>query len=288
MAARLLLVDALNLFYRAFYAIDGLATSSGRPTNAVYGFIKTLAQLERVWQPTHWLVVFDGGTPAARLELCPEYKAARPPMPDALRAQFPPLEAYLDGARIPRVRLAGQEADDVLASAASRAAAEGFEILVVSSDKDLMQIVDSRVALVAPGKPAEREGPDQVFRKTGVRPDQVVDWLALAGDSADNISGVPGVGVKTAAKWLAQWNNLASLWPHAAELRPEKLRQALLDHRDVVLRNVQLIRLRRDLAGFASTDGLARRPPDARRLAEFYEEMEFHSLAAGISQPMLL
>lgn len=283
-----MLVDALNIFYRSFYAIAGLATSSGRPTNAVYGFIKTLAQLERIWQPTHWLVAFDGGTPAARLALCPEYKAGRPPMPDALRAQFAPLESYLDGARIPRARLEGQEADDVLASAAARAAAEDAEVLVVSSDKDLLQIVDRQVALVPPGKPAEKEGPEQVFQKTGVRPDQIVEWLALVGDNVDNIAGVPGVGAKTAAKWLAQWNNLENLWQHAAELKPDKLRQALIERRELVLRNVRLIRLQRDLESFASLEILARRPPDERRLKVFYEEMEFHSLAEKISQPALL
>jgi len=287
MTSRLLLVDALNIFYRSFFAVAGLATSSGRPTNAVFGFIKSLMQLERVWQPTHWLIVFDGGMPPERLALCPGYKAQRPPMPDDLRAQFQPLENYLDGARIPRVRIAGKEADDVLASAASRAAGEGLEVLVVSSDKDLMQIVDAQVAMVAPGKSAEKEGPDQVLRKTGVRPDQIVDWLALIGDSADNIPGVPGVGAKTAAKWLGQWGSLDNIWLHQGELKPEKLRQALAEQREVVLRNARMIRLERDLPGFASLADLTRRSPDVRQLKSFFEEMEFHSLANKLGEPTL-
>jgi DNA polymerase-1 len=288
MPSQLLLVDALNIFYRSFYAIADLATSAGRPTNAVYGFIKTLMQLERVWQPTHWLIVFDGGMPPERLALCPGYKAQRPPMPDALRSQFAPLETYLDSARIPRVRLENKEADDVLASAAARAEEEGFEVIVVSSDKDLMQIVDAHVAMVAPGKLVEKEGPDHVFRKTGVRPDQVVDWLALMGDSADNIPGVPGVGTKTAAKWLGLWGSLDSLWRHLDEIKPDKLRQALLDHREVVLRNARMVRLQRDINSFSSFDTLARRPPDPQRLKMFYEEMEFHSLANKLSEQTLL
>lgn len=286
--SRMLLVDALNIVYRSFYAIAGLATSAGRPTNAVYGFIKTLMQLERIWQPTHWLVVFDGGLPAARLALCPAYKAQRPPMPDALRSQFQPLEAYLDGALIPRARLEGQEADDVLASAAARAAAEGFEVLVVSSDKDLMQIVDERVAMVGPGKVDEKEGPAYILRKTGVRPDQIVDWLSLTGDSSDNIQGVPGVGPKTASKWLSQWESLDGLWQHLDALEPARLRPALVDHREVVLRNARLIRLQRDIECFSALDNLKRQPPDVRRLKTFFEEMEFYSLANKLSEPTLL
>jgi 5'-3' exonuclease len=288
MPERLLLVDALNLVYRAFFAIADLATAAGRPTNAVFGFVKTMLQLERIWQPTHWLVVFDGGLPPERLALCPDYKANRPAMPDALRVQFPPLEMYLDGARIPRVRLAGKEADDVLASAARQAAAAGWEVLVVSSDKDLMQIVDDRVALVPPGKPEEKEGPERVFSRSGVRPDQVVDWLALMGDSADNIAGVPGVGAKTAAKWLAQWGSLENIWRRRAELQPEKLRQALSAHWEVVLRNARLIKLERDLDCVVSLADLLRRPPDIGRLQNFFKEMEFHSLAHKLSEPSLL
>ncbi len=284
MTSRLLLVDALNIFYRSFFAVTGLATASGRPTNAVFGFIKTLMQLERVWQPTHWLIVFDGGIPPERLALCPGYKAQRPPMPDALREQFQPLEEYLDGARIPRVRIDAKEADDVLASAASLAAAEGFEVLVVSSDKDFMQIVDAQVAMLKPGNIAEKEGPEQVFIKTGVRPDQIVDWLALMGDNADNIPGVPGVGAKTAAKLLVQWQSLDNIWLHSSEIKPDKLRQALADRREDVLRNVRMIRLQRDIRSFASLEDLKRCPPDVRRLKSFFEELEFHSLANKLSE----
>ena len=284
---RLLLVDALNILYRAFYAISGLSTSSGQPTNAVFGFIKTLMHLERLWQPTHWLVVFDGAAPLARLELFPEYKAQRPPMPTALRSQFKPLEDYLDRARIPRLRLEDQEADDVLASAATRAATENYEVLVVSSDKDLMQIVDERVALVAPSKAQEKVDAPSVFGKTGVWPAQIVDWLALIGDSADNIAGVPGVGAKTAAKWLAQWDSLANIWQHLEELQPAKLRQMLSAHRELVQRNVQLVRLRRDIACWSSFAELCRQPPDEQSLRALFEELEFHSLARQLSTPTL-
>lgn len=287
-AQRLLLIDALNLIYRAFYAIAGLSTSAGRPTNAIYGFIKTLALLERIWQPAYWLVVFDGGLPPERLALHPSYKAQRPPMPAALHAQIRPLEDYLDAARIPRLRLDGKEADDLLASAAVRGAAANCEVLVVSSDKDLMQIVSERVALLAPGKASEKIGPAQVQRRTGVRPDQIVDWLAMIGDNADNIPGVPGVGAKTAARWLNQWGSWTNIWQHLKELKPDKLRAALSEHEESVLRNINLIRLQQDLECFAALESLRRQPADRPRLQALFQELEFYSLANKLNESTLL
>ncbi|MFH1969936.1 MAG: 5'-3' exonuclease H3TH domain-containing protein, partial [Verrucomicrobiota bacterium] len=214
MSSSLLLVDALGIAYRAFYAITGLTTAAGRPTNAVYGFIKTIMQMERIWRPSHKLVVFDGGAPVERLKLLATYKAQRPAMPPALRAQLPAIDAWLDAAAIAHVRLEGREADDVVASVALQAAAAGLDVLVASSDKDLLQMVTPTIAVVMPGKVTEKMGTAEVLAKTGVRPDQVVDWLALMGDSSDNIPGVPGIGAKTAAKLLQQWQSLANVLDH--------------------------------------------------------------------------
>jgi len=138
----------LGIAYRAYYAITGLATAAGRPTNAVYGFIKTIMQMERIWRPSHKLVVFDGGAPTERLKLLATYKAQRPAMPPALRAQLPVIDAWLDAAAIAHVRLDGWEADDVVASVAVQAVAAGLDVLVASSDKDLLQIVTPGIAVV--------------------------------------------------------------------------------------------------------------------------------------------
>jgi len=288
MNSRLLIIDALGLVYRSFYAIQSLSTAAGRPTNAVYGFIKTLRQLEKVWQPTHELVVFDGGSPKERTELWPQYKAQRPPMPDALREQLPGVESFLNAARVAHVRLVDTEADDIMASVADQASAQGLEALAATADKDLMQIVGGGVFLVTPGKAEDRLGPEEVALKTGVRPDQIVEWLALIGDTADNIPGVPGVGPKTATKWLNEWGSLESLWAHLDALKPEKLRQALQQHRDAVVRNVALMRLQKDIRISHSMDDLKRQPPDERRLLQFYQSMEFHSLARDLQTPSLL
>lgn len=287
MASSLLLVDALGIAYRAFYAIAGLATAAGQPTNAVYGFIKTCMQMERIWHPTHKLVVFDGGMPAERLALLATYKAQRPAMPPALRAQLPVIDAWLDAAAIAHVRLDGREADDVLASVAVRAEAAGLDVLVASSDKDLMQVVSSSIAVITPGKANEKMGVDEVLAKMGVRPDQIVDWLALTGDSSDNIPGVPGIGAKTAARLLQQWQSLGNALDHVDAVEPEKTRRALQEQRELIARNQAVLRLQTDIDCGTSLADMQARPPDARRLLAFYEEMEFHTLARALREPTL-
>lgn len=278
----LLLVDGTGVAYRAFYAIRSLSTRSGRPTNAVFGFIKMLQQLGELWKPTHRAVVFDGGLPKERMEKLPTYKAQREPMPDALRGQFEAIEEYLRRSEVPSLRLEGEEADDVIATLAARAAERGMEVVVASSDKDLYQLVGERVAMVAPSKAGARMGPAEVAEKTGVPPERIVDWLALTGDSVDNIPGVPGVGAKTAAKLLSEFGSLDGLWARLGEVGSERIRQALEASRETVARNLELVRLRRDLPLGADWDAMRVRPPDAGRLLPFYEEMEFGSMARAM------
>ncbi len=287
MPSSLLLVDALGLAYRSFHAIGVLTNAAGQQTQAVYGVIKTLAQMERVWHPSHRLVVFDGGLPPDRLALCPDYKAQRPAMPPDLRSQLPLLEAWLEAASIDYIRRERMEADDVLATVAARAARAGFDVLLASSDKDLLQVVGPGVSVIAPGHVEERIGPAEVQARTGVRPDQIVDWLALTGDQADNIRGVPGIGPKTAARLLVRWPTLAELLAHLDEVEPEKTRVALSESRALLARNERLLRLRTDLEGLPDPERLRARAPDARRLLEVYETLNFQSLARALREPTL-
>ncbi len=280
----LLLVDGHAVAYRAFYAIAELSTKDGRPTNAVYGFIRMLHQLQQVWKPTHCAVVFDGGLPKERLEKLETYKAQRTPMPDPLRSQFQPIEDFLTRSRIPSLRLEGQEADDVIATLAARGGAERPEVLMASGDKDLFQLIDDRVAMVSPSKVGAKIGPAEVYEKTGVRPPLIVEWLALTGDDVDNIPGVPGVGPKTAAKLLAQFGSLEELWRRTTEIAQPKLREAIEAHRAEVGRNLELVRLRRDLAVDLDWDAMKIREPDPSRLLPFYRDMEFTSLAKGMEE----
>lgn len=279
----LLLIDGTGVVYRAFYAIQHLSTRSGRPTNAVFGFIKMLRQLEQVWKPTHWAVVFDGGLPEERLARLPAYKAQRPPMPAPLREQFAPIEDYLRRSEVPSIRIDRQEADDVLATLAGAARApRGAGVLIASSDKDLYQLVDERIGMVSPAKTGERMGPAEVLAKTGVPPARIVEWLALTGDSVDNIPGVPGVGVKTAAELLARFASLDDLWRNLDGIERPKLREALKAHREDVVRNLELVRLRRDLDVPVDWDAARVRPADPARLRPFFREMEFTSLEKAL------
>jgi len=284
---RFLLLDGTGLLYRSFFAIAELSTRSGQPTNAVYGFIRALHQLRHVWRPTHWGVVLDGGTPRARLDLLPEYKAQRPPMPERLRTQFAPVQEYLERSQIPCWRLEGEEADDVIATLVARAG-DAAETLIVSADKDLLQLVTQRVSLVASGKLDTRTGPAEVVVRTGVEPDQVVDWLALTGDDADNIPGVPGVGPKTAARLLREYGALGGLWARLEQVEPPRIRDALRTHRAAVERNQALVTLRRDLPCAFDWEPCAVRPEEPGRLLPFYEHLEFHSLARPLEQGALL
>jgi DNA polymerase-1 len=279
----LLLVDGTAVAYRAFYAIAELSTRAGKPTNAVFGFIKMLQQLEQLWKPTHWTVVFDGGTPEERLSRLPTYKAQREPMPDTLRSQFADIERYLDLACVKSIRMDRQEADDVIATLASAASSN---VLIATSDKDLYQLINDRVFMISPSKAGSKIGSAEVVEKTGVLPEKIVEWLALTGDTVDNIPGVPGVGPKTAAKLLAQFGSIENLWTKLDQVASEKLREALAAHRADVVRNVELVTLRRDLDVPVSVDTMGVRRIDPARMVPFYEEMEFGSLAKPLREEM--
>jgi DNA polymerase-1 len=222
------------------------------------------------------------------LAVLPTYKAQRPPMPSDLRKQMPLVEEYLERARIPALRLEGEEADDLLATLARKAAGEGADVTIVTSDKDLLQIAGGTVWIVAPSKTATRVGREDVMAKLGVYPEQVVDWLALTGDSTDNVPGVPGVGPRTAARLLQDFGSLAEVWPRLDEVQPEKLRLALRQHRQRVEANQALLSLRHDLPCELDWAAMALAPEDAERVLPFYERLELRSLADEAREGRLL
>lgn len=239
----LLLIDAMALAYRAFHAIPPLNAKDGTPTNALMGFIKAQRHLQERFKPTHLAVVFDGGLPETRMALLPTYKAQRAEMPEALSQQLPLLDAYLDAAAIARIRVKGQEADDVMATLARRAEASGMTVVMASNDKDLFQLVNERVIMVAPVKDAPVMDAAAILEKTGVGPEHIPAWLALTGDAVDNIPGVPGVGPKTAARLLAQFGSLDGLWSGLRSVTGDKLRAALEIARADVTRNLAMVTL---------------------------------------------
>jgi len=283
---RLLIVDGHAYAYRSFHAIRGLRSPAGRPTNAIYGFVKTLAKLRAAVGPTHLAVVWDGGLSAERVAALPEYKAQRPEMPEDLKPQLDEIVAYLKAAGVASICLKGVEADDYIAGVARRAAEAGLAVVIASSDKDFMQLVSEKIGLLNPNDKTEAVWTDeQVRAKTGVAPSQIVDWLSLAGDAVDNVPGVPGVGPKTAAELLNQFGSARDLYERLDEVKSEKLRANLRAAEAAVRRNRELVRLREDLpAGFSPAE-LAEKTADAGRLAELYRRWGFKTLLAALAEP---
>lgn len=282
MAQSVLIVDGTAVAYRAFYAVRELSTRDGHPTNALFGFVRMLRQLDAHWRPERLVVTFDGGSPAHRLEKCPAYKAQRAPMPDDLRSQLGLINEYLEAAGVPMILLKGQEADDVMATLADRAARDGATVRLATSDKDLMQLVDERVRIVPPTKTEEELDVAGVVAKTGVTPAQIVDWLALIGDVSDNIPGVNGIGPKTATKLLAQFGSLSECFAQAEQIESERVRAKLQAGRAVAELNVQLMTLDKNVPGVPGWEDLPAPAPDAVRLNAFFEKYELHRFAAEV------
>jgi DNA polymerase-1 len=247
--AKWLLVDGFNLAYRGFFAIPELARADGFPTNAVHGWVKALWRLSDVEKPDHSLVFFDLGGAQDRLALHPEYKAHREEMPEALSKQIPVIKEITRAMGLGGVEIDGVESDDLLASFASVLAAQGDEVLVVSSDKDFAQIVGERITMLLPPPTANpklgwrRMDRAAVIEKFGVPPSQIADYLALVGDTSDNIPGISGVGPKTATKWLSEFGSLEGVIAAAGRLVPERFREAVGSSGDLLRRNLKLTTL---------------------------------------------
>ena len=281
--ARLLIVDGHAYAYRAFHAIQKLNAPDGAPTNAIYGFIKMFSKMETTLRPTHHCVVWDGGLSAERMEALPGYKAQRPPMPDDLDRQMPEIESYLEAARVPSFVREGVEADDWIASLAATASQGGTGVVIASADKDFLQLVSPQVGLLNPNDKTDTIWQAaQVRAKTGVEPEQVVDWLSLIGDAVDNIGGVPGVGPKTATDLLKQFGSIDQMYARLGEVKSERIRASLLAAESNVRRNQKLIRLQTDLPCESGLEELAVRDGDPDRLAPLYERWGFKGLLAQL------
>jgi len=282
---RLLIIDGHAFAYRAFYAIRGLTSPSGQPTNAIYGFINMLAKLESQVLPTHAVVVWDGGLDAERVEELVDYKGQRDPMPDDMEVQLDEMVEYLEAEGWASVCDDGVEADDRIGQLARRAEAEGFEVAIASSDKDFLQLINDRVKM---WNPADKSGvpmdADAVVAKTGVQPSQIVDWLSLVGDAADNIPGVPGVGVKTAAALLNEFGSVDGIYGRLAEVRRDKQRESLAAAEAVVRRNQSLVALKLDLPGAPELDDLRRGFQDSARLEKLYKAWGFNTLLKDLRE----
>jgi DNA polymerase-1 len=283
--SRLLVVDGHAYAYRAFFAIRNLKSPSGEPTNAIFGFIKMLGRMRAFLNPTHAVVVWDGGLAAERLALLPGYKAQRPPMPPDLEKQLDGIVEFLRASAIPSLMQDGVEADDSIATLARRAGADDCPAVIASSDKDFMQLVSGRIGLLNPGDRIEKIwGVADVLAKTGVEPGQVVDWLSLIGDAVDNIPGVRGVGPKTATDLIRQLGSISGIYQRLNEVKSDRLREALAAARADLARNQDLIRLRDDLPGDFCLKNLVPGPPDNAVLRDLYSRWGFRTLREEIDR----
>lgn len=252
-AMRLLLVDGHYYLYRSFYAIRGLRNSRGEPTNAIYGYAKALRKMFADLEPDLAAIVWDSGLPARRTILQPDYKQNRTAMPDDLRPQEEWLQENISLFGPASVSAENTEADDLIASYARAAAAEGVEVIIATNDKDILQLTCETIRIYSTAKTdAGQEGfrllgTPEVQQKWGVSPSRIADVLALTGDSSDNIPGVPGVGSKTAVSLITAYGSVENLLTCAADIPNPRLRDKILASREIIIANREMVRLDEDL-----------------------------------------
>ncbi len=275
---KLFLIDATALCYRAFYAIRELTTSYGQPTNAVYGFIKILNKIVRKQKPELMAVCFDVSKKTFRSEKFSQYKINRKPMPDGLGSQIPIIKDVIRAYGFKICEKEGYEADDVIASLSRKSSREGVPCVIISSDKDLLQLVTEDVSVLNPQKDEETiYDPGKVCERFGVRPDQVADLIALIGDAVDNIPGIKGVTEKRAVELLKEFGSVEKLLDNAESVKPEKVRAAVRE-------NAGQIRLNKELSALADMDmeldldELKVARPDQQRLFDLFKQLEFKGL----------
>jgi DNA polymerase I len=290
---RLLLLDGHSLAYRAFFALpmENFSTTTGQPTNAVYGFTAMLINVLRDEQPTHVAVAFDRGEPTFRHEQYVEYKANRRETPEDFRSQLSLIFEVLDALGIRRLSAPGYEADDLIATLATEAAADGMDVLIVTGDRDVLQLVSDKVTVLMTRRgitEMTRFTPAAVQEKYGLTPDQYPDFAAVRGDPSDNLPGIPGVGEKTATKWIAEFGSLQALVDRVDEVKG-KAGDALREHLGGVLRNRQLTSLLRDLP--ESTVGAAPRelvpvPWSRETIHQLFDTLQFRVLRDRLYQTL--
>jgi len=283
---KIYLVDGSSYIYRAYFAIRHLSNSRGEATNAVYGFTNMLLTLLREEQPEMMAVIFDAKGSTFRKELYPEYKANRAAMPEDLIPQIPLIKDVVHAFNLPSLEMAGYEADDIIATLARRYAGEGLDVTVVTGDKDLMQIVDDNVRLLdtMKGKVSRR---DEVVERFGVPPEQVLEVLGLAGDTSDNIPGVPGIGEKTASQLIQEFGSIENLLNNIDQVKGKKRQENLRTYADQARLSRHLADLICDLEIDVTQDELSLDDPDREKLAALFKELEFTKLYQDFScQPL--
>ena len=275
---RLFLIDGMSHIYRAYYAIRGLSNSRGLPTNAVYGFTSMLRKLIEEQKPDYIGVAFDLEGPTVRHEKFESYKATRKPMPDDLTQQLPYIRRVCDVFRVPVITYQGYEADDIIGTLARQAAGRGMTVMVVTSDKDMLQLVSEQVSVIDPMKENLVYDPGKVVEKMGVNPEQVPDLLGLWGDTVDNIPGAPGIGEKGAKELIRTYGTLEECLRNWDKVKKKTYQESLRDSAELIRTSRELATIRQDLPIDLDPEALALREPDRAAAFQLFAELEFKSL----------
>ncbi len=278
---RLMLLDGFGLVYRGYYALPPLTTSKGELVNGVFGFCSIVLRGVADLKPDYIAVCFDLAGPTFRHEQYAEYKATRTRMPDDLAAQFPKVREVVKALRIPVYEQQGYEADDVIGTVVGQAEAAGVETTIVSVDLDMLQLVTDKTRLMTTRSGVENTviyDPARIWERYGLRPDQMIDYKALKGDPTDNIPGVPGVGEKTAAKLIAEWADLDNLYARIDDVKPEKLRDKLIEHREAVFQGRELTTIVRDVPVTLDLEASRLGDYDRDTVIRLFREYEFRTL----------
>jgi DNA polymerase-1 len=281
-AKKLLLIDGHSMAYRAFYAlpVENFTTAMGQHTNAIYGFATMLISLIKEEKPTHVAVAFDVSRKTFRADIFPDYKANRASTPDEFRSQMSYLHEFIDGCGIEHFQLEGYEADDLIATIAKKAESDGFEILICTGDRDSFQLVNEKTTVLYPKRGVSelaRMTPEAVIEKYGMTPEQYPDFAALRGDPSDNLPSIPGVGEKTAAKWVIEYGSLKSLLSEVDKVGG-KVGQALRDNIDNVIRNRELTQLVHDAPITFALDSMEWKGVDLEKIDPLLTTLEFKTL----------
>ncbi len=274
--AKLFLIDGSSYLFRAFYALPHLSNSKGIPTNAIYGFTQMLLKVLKEHHPSYLAIVFDSKAPTFRSEIYEAYKANRPPMPEALASQIPYIKKIIEGYRIPILEKEGYEADDLIAIVAKKASSE-MEVVIITGDKDILQLVNDRITVYDTMK-EKRFGVEEVKERFGVEPEKVIEVMGLAGDPIDNIPGVPGIGEKTAIELIKKFGSIENLLNHLEEIPQKKLREKLEQYGEQARLSRKLAELPTDLPLSFRIEDFMISSPDLRTLRALFKELEFTKL----------
>ena len=279
---KLVLIDGSSYIYRAYYALPPLTSPKGEPTGAVYGFIRMISKLLNELSPDYIAVVFDAPGKTFRHQEYKEYKAQRKETPDDLKIQIPKIKEIIRLFGIKVLEKEGYEADDIIATLAKKGQEKGFEVYVVTPDKDMLQLVEENIYVLNPvtGKLYDREA---VKEKYGIYPEQFVDYQAIVGDSVDNIIGVKGVGPKTASKLLQEYENLKNILENIDKL-PDRIKKAFEEVKDHLEENIFLVKLKNDVPLEIDIEDLKKEKTDWEKLMSVFEELGFKSLLKELSK----